>query len=91
MGYWAFYKIKDGSFVGTERFAVDLFLRDVLGRINDLQAGADGRTLDGDELYPGEGNLPFVGLITSLSARGERIALSLSVRNRCYWKLPPKR
>ena len=41
--------------LGTERFAVDLFLRDVLGRINDLQAGADGRTLDGDELYPGEG------------------------------------
>ena len=37
-------------------------------------------TLDGDELYPGEGNLPFAGLITSLSAPGERIALSLSVR-----------
>ncbi|MDB4698509.1 hypothetical protein OAF45_00010 [Candidatus Latescibacteria bacterium] len=58
-----------------------------------MQAGVDGRTLDGDELYPGEGNLPFTGLITSLSARGECIALSLSlsVRNRRYWKLPPKR
>ena len=42
-------------------------------------------------LYPGEGNLPFFGLITSLSARGERIALSLSMRNRRYWKLPLKR
>jgi len=51
MGYWAL-KIKDGSFLGTERFAVDLFLKDVLGRINDLQAGADGRTLDGDEALP---------------------------------------
>ena len=90
MGYWAL-KIKDGSFLGTERFAVDLFLRDVLGRSMTCRLELTAVPSMAMSFTPGRATFPFAGLITSLSARGERIALSLSVRNRRYWKLRPKR